>query len=121
MPNGWHFSVFMMFACLFDLLSMDLLTRVLDYGKIIIIEHFDMELCWRDIICYATTYLNKVLFLNFKYSRGDPHCKDFIKKSNKKNNTTVQIGSGGQEGARGLQLRELHSLYKQKQDQQKFS
>jgi len=102
MPNGWHFSVFMMFACLFDLLSMDLLTRVLDYGKIIIIEHFDMELCWRDIICYATTYLNKVLFLNFKYSRGDPHCKDFIKKKQQKEQhhcTNREWGTRGSQGA----------------------
>ena len=36
-----------------------------------------------------------LVFFNFKYSRGDPHCKDFIiLKNNKKNNTTVQRGSG---------------------------
>ena len=67
----------------------------------------------------SKVWIEACFFLNFNYSRGDPHCKDFIKNNNnKKNNTTVQIGSGGQEGARGLQLREQHRLYKQKQDQQ---
>jgi hypothetical protein len=43
-------------------------------------------------------HLSNCIFLNFKYSKGDPNCKDFIKlKNNKKNNTTVQRGSGGQE------------------------
>jgi len=54
-------------------------------------------------------------FLNFKYSRGDPHCKDFIiLKNNKKNNTTVQRGSGDKR-SQGATTKRLYRLYKQKQ------
>jgi len=57
-------------------------------------------------------------FLNFKYSRGDPRCKDFIKKTKQKEQHHCTKRERGTRGATDLQLRELHRLYKQKQDQQ---
>jgi len=57
-----------------------------------------------------------MFFFNFNYSRGDPHCKDFIilKKQQKEHHHCTKR-EWGTRGARGLQLRELHRLYNQKQ------